>query len=140
MSKAICTIQQGVIANPAAIRQLFTGLDDGAYQVNVSPRKVRSLKQNAFYWGVVVEMVRDGLRDAGFEGVKSKEDAHEVMKALFLKRSVVNVNTGELVMIHGSTADLLTQQFNEYINQVLQWAAEYLGIVIPLPDEIVNVK
>lgn len=136
MSITICNIENGIIANPAAIRKAFTGLQDGTYQVKISPRKVRSLQQNAYYWGVVCEMVKDGLQDVGYRSIQTEEDAHEFLKALFLKKQVVNEETGEAIEIHGSTATMLTQEFNFYIDQVLQWAAEYLGIVIPLPNEI----
>lgn len=135
MSQAICKISAGVITNPPEIRKLFTGLEDGAYLVKVQPSKVRSLSQNAYYWGVVCDMVKDGLKDVGYRSVKTAEDAHEVMKALFLKKDLVNEETGELLVYSASTTGLTTFEFSEYIDQVLQWAAEYLGIAIPLPNE-----
>jgi len=135
MSQAICHIHAGKITNPSTIRKQFDGLKDGTYLVKVAPRKVRSLQQNAYYWEVVCDMVMEGLRDAGYDEVQTPDDAHEVMKAKFLKRYIVNHQTGEMIEKDGSTASLTTIEFSEYIDRVLQWAAEYLGIVIPLPNE-----
>ncbi len=55
---------------PEMIRKRFTELKDGVYQVIIKTRGRRSLLQNAYYWGVVCDMVDDGLRDAGYDGVK----------------------------------------------------------------------
>jgi hypothetical protein len=118
--QSVCHIVNGKVANPSDLRAIFDALQDGVYQIKVSPRRVRSLPQNKYYWGVVVDLVHQGLVDAGFNEVKTPEDAHEVMKNQFLHQ--------------GSTVDLTTTQFNEYLDQVAQWAAEYLGISIPLPD------
>ncbi|WP_343302884.1 hypothetical protein AAHN97_15160 [Chitinophaga niabensis] len=135
MSQRICHIENGRIKNREEIRKQFAELKDGIYLVKVSTRKVRSLSQNAYYWGVVCDMVRDGLIDAGFESIESGEDAHEVMKGLFLKRDVINYNTGEILTGAVSTTELTTTEFNQYIEKIQQWAAEYLGISIPSPNE-----
>ncbi|RPE05516.1 hypothetical protein EGT74_24335 [Chitinophaga lutea] len=135
MSERLCHIENGKIRNPADIRKQFEGLNDGTYLVKVSPRKVRSLKQNAFYWGVVCDMVKDGLRYAGFAEVSTSEDAHDVMKGLFLKKNIINFQTGEALEGTKSTTELTTAEFSIYIEQIQQWAAEYLGISIPSPNE-----
>lgn len=130
----ICHIKNGKILNPADIRNLFEPLKDGTYKVKVSPRKVRSLQQNSYYWGVVCDMVYEGLRDAGYDEVKTAEDAHEIMKLLFLKKDVVSTSTGEILAGATSTTELTTLEFAEYIEKVRMWAAEYLNINIPDPE------
>ena len=135
MSERVVHIANGKIANPAVIRKQFDELRDGIYLVKVSPRKVRSLSQNAYYWAVVCGMVKDGLRDAGYDAVMTDEDAHEVMKHLFLKKEIVNKNTDERIPSVRSTTELTTFEFSEYIEQIISWAAQYLNIVIPYPNE-----
>ncbi|SFW16594.1 hypothetical protein [Chitinophaga sancti] len=135
MSERVVHIENGKIANPAAIRKQFNELRDGMYLVKVSPRKVRSLSQNAYYWAVVCGMVRDGLRDAGYDDVLTDEDAHEVMKHLFLKKDIVNKKTDESIPSTRSTTELTTFEFSNYIEQIITWAAQYLNIVIPYPNE-----
>jgi len=136
MSECICYISEGKITNPEMVRKRFGELKDGVYQVTIKIRRQRSIAQNAYYWGVVCDMVKDGLKDAGFEGIFTAEDAHEVMKSMFLKRSVYNQDTGEVLAKFGrSTANLSTIEFIEYIERIIQWAAEYLGINVPYPNE-----
>ncbi|MBO9151906.1 hypothetical protein ACFOTA_06785 [Chitinophaga sp. GCM10012297] len=135
MSESVCHIENGQIKNPTDIRKQFSGLKDGTYLVKVSARKVRSLHQNAYYWGVVCDMVKDGLIEAGFAEVSSPDDAHEVLKGLFLKREIVSLETGEVLTGSKSTTELTTLEFNTYIEKIQHWAAEYLGISIPSPNE-----
>lgn len=91
--------------------------------------------QNAFYWGCVLPIVKDGLCDVGYREVKTDQDAHEILKTLFLKKKIVNENSGEEIIIPGSTAKLTTLEFCSYIDEITQWASEYLSIVIPSPGE-----
>lgn len=136
MTERICHIESGKISNPQEIRKLFSELQDGIYLVRVATRKARSLDQNEYYWGVVCDMVRDALNDAGYREVKTPEDAHEIMKKLFLKTKKYNRKNGRTKETTGSTATLTTVEFNNYIDEIIQWAAEYLSIQIPLPNEI----
>ncbi|SEV88556.1 hypothetical protein SAMN05428988_0119 [Chitinophaga sp. YR573] len=136
MTERICHIESGKIANPQEIRKLFSELQDGIYLVRVATRKPRSPLQNEYYWGVVCDMVREGLYDTGYREVKTKADAHQIMKMLFLKKKKYNHKTGKVKEYIGSTANLSTVEFNTYIEEIIQWAVEYLNIQIPLPNEI----
>lgn len=82
-------------------------------------------------------MVRDALNDAGYREVKTPEDAHEILKNLFLRKKKYNRKNGRTKEIAGSTATLTTVEFNTYVEEIIQWAAEYLSIQIPLPNEII---
>jgi hypothetical protein len=138
MTERICHIESGKISNPQEIRKLFSELQDGIYLVRVATRKPRSLDQNEYYWGVICDMVREGLYDAGYREVKTPEDAHEILKMLFLKMKKYNKKSGKVKETAGSTAILSTVEFNTYIEEIIQWAAEYLSIEIPLPNEIMS--
>jgi len=68
--------------------------------------------------------------------VKDNNDAHEVLKHLFLKKKIVNKETGELITeIAGSTAKLTTVEFNFFIEEIIKFGAEFLKIAIPYPNE-----
>lgn len=135
MSECFFYIKGGDITNKAAVKKCFSQLDDGSYLLKIQSKKKRSLLQNQYYWGCVVPMVKDGLRDAGYNEVKTNEDAHEIIKHLFLKRKLTSEKNGDEIVIPGSTAKLTTIEFNTLIDEVIQWASEYLGISIPLPNE-----
>lgn len=97
-------------------------------------RKHRSDPQNRYYWGVVVEMIRMGIKQLG-DDVDS-ESVHEFLKLRFLPvREKIDENTGEVIYrLPASTASLSTVEFLEYVEKCCQFAAEYLGVNIPLPQ------
>jgi RNA-binding protein YhbY len=134
VSEFILHITNGAITNPKVVREKFT-LKDGKYLVSIKSIKKRSLQQNAYYHGVVVPMVKEGLREAGYNEVRTNEDAHEILKHLFLKKKITSEKSGEEITIAGSTAKLKTVEFNQFLEDIWQWAATYLNISIPEPNE-----
>ena len=96
-------------------------------------RKHRSDPQNRYYWGVVVEMIRAGMKDMGDE--LTPDQVHEFLKWRFLRVQKIDETTGELLYEYaGSTTKLGTVEFSEYVEKCCQFAAEYLGVSIPLPE------
>jgi hypothetical protein len=135
LTEFILNIANRQICNLTNAKEVFNSLKDGKYLVQIKSIKKRSLPQNAYYWGVVVPMVKDGLQQVGYNDVKENEDAHEIMKYLFLKKKMKSELNDDEIIIAGSTADLKTKQFNIYLEEIWQWAAEYLNIQIPHPNE-----
>ena len=131
---SIVHIQHGAIVNRSTVRNAFADLKDGRYLMELKKSNTRSLNQNAYYHGIVVPLVKDGLRTAGYNDVRTNEDAHEVLKYLFLKKKIPNQHA-EFVELIGSTASLTTVEFMEYIAAIQQWATEYLNITIPDPNQ-----
>ena len=95
-------------------------------------RKKRSNDQNAYWWGVVVPLTQEGLFHLGNEF--TKEQTHELLKAQCNSKEIEGKD-GLLIPAPHSTADLSTVEFMELIDRVQRWCAEYLGIVIPDPNE-----
>jgi len=124
-----CQISNGKITKHISV-------EDGYYFVSIKSKKARSLQQNKYYWAVMVPLVKIGLAHIGYDEIRTNEDAHNVIKGLFLKKEIVNKISGE-VMPGGykSTTELNTLEFNELIESVQKWAVEYLGIDIPNPNE-----
>jgi hypothetical protein len=135
MIESVIEIKGGRIRNGEAFREEFKHLRDGNYKITVKDIRTRSLPQNAYYWGVVVPMVKKGLYDEGFDEVKTNEDAHEVLKMLHIKKQIVSKQTGDIIHYGGSTTELNVPGFNDYIERICRWAAEYLSISIPSPNE-----
>lgn len=96
-------------------------------------RSRRSVEQNAYYWGVVIPMVQNGLKDVGY--VVDKDGTHEFLKDRFNRIELVNEKTGEILNTTGSTTKLSTTEMMEYFAEIQRWAAEYLNIEIPDPGE-----
>jgi hypothetical protein len=114
----------------------------------------RSLQQNSLYW-VYIDILSQELGH-------SKDEMHELVKYKFLKLkrfiSVVNgksvilaledgiyvdVSTGEIHDIEkvepydkiGSTATLTKSEFIDFIDSLITWAKDFLGITLPNPEE-----
>ncbi len=122
------------IQNMDEVKRGFADLRDGRYMIIIKDIRKRTLSQNGYYWAVVCPLVQKGLHDAGFDEVQTTDDAHEVMKHIFLKKKIVNKNTCDEIVIAGSSAVLTTPEFNEYIERICRWAYEYLGLEIPTPS------
>lgn len=101
-------------------------------------RKRRSVFQNAYYWGVVIPIVQQGLNEIGYK--TGKEQAHELLKSLFAKDEIVNEATGEVLNFPLSTAAMSTVRMMDYFAQITQWAAEFLGVEIPQPNEQIKIQ
>lgn len=86
------------------------------------PRKPRSNNQNAYYWGVILELISQ-------ETGMTMDESHSAMKLLFLKKRI----SEELYTIR-STATLNTLEFEEYLEKVKRFASLELNIIIPDPN------
>lgn len=136
MKEFVLYIENGIIANKKHVKEGFENLEDGRYQVTIKPRKRRSNKQNAYYHAVVCDMCADGFREIGYREVIDAEMAHKVLAGRFLKRRLINEDTGEIISEWiQSTTKLSTTEMEDYLDQCRQFAAEYLGIAIPLPNQ-----
>ncbi len=113
----------------------FEGMD---VQFTISKRrKRRSGDQNAYYWGVVVNMVRDGMQEVWGEHV-SLEESHHILKFQCNYEERVNEATGEIIKIPKTTTELSTAEFEEYLERCRRFAQEWLQVIIPLPNEQVT--
>lgn len=96
-------------------------------------RPRRSDAQNRYYWAVVVPMFADFLREQGEQ--YTNEDAHEVLKAAWLRKSIHKPDGELLCESIGSTAKLTTSEFIDYIDRCVVWLADMFHIVVPNPGE-----
>lgn len=96
-----------------------------------SVKKIRSLKANNYYWGVVIVYCCDGL---GYE-LHEKEMVHEALKMKFLSQEHI---IG--LPVPRSTATLESPEFWDYIETVRRYMVQTFGIYIPDPNEIDDVN
>jgi len=89
----------------------------------------RSTKQNNYYWGVVVPLVKQGLTEFGY--IVNIESTHDFIKLEFNYKEIVNQNTGEIKRLPNSTTQLTKTEFSQMIERVKQWASEWCNIYIP---------
>lgn len=99
-------------------------------------RKLRSNPQNKFYWGVVLPILQEGLKDATGE-IRDFNSIHYqiIIPLLAPKRDVVNTDTGQVITEHITSSEMSTSEFMDFMVSIQQWGAEFLGITIPEPNE-----
>lgn len=97
-------------------------------------KKVRTEPQNAYYWGIIIPLVKDGLKNTMGE-IYSKDEVHEFLKSRFNVIEKVNESTGEVMNFPKSTTANSTTEQEEYHEKIRIFAFEWLGITIPLPNE-----
>lgn len=106
--------------------------------VTVSDTKPkRSSPQNAYYWAVVVELIFLALKEGGLE--VNREGTHELLRVRFLSEDKPLGADGGFVTRVRSTTELDTLEFGTYLERCKQFAAEYLNVVIPEPNEQMSI-
>lgn len=102
------------------------GLEGKSVEVTVrKERKGRSPQANRYYWGVVVALLSE---HTGY----TPEEMHEALKEKFLGEERDSVG---LVKIR-SSAGLTVDEFIQYTNRIVMWAAQSLGVYIPDPGHV----
>lgn len=97
--------------------------------------KPRSLPQNRYYFGALIQQVIDALVDNGINRDElNVEVVHDLLKMKFLKKELVSEH-GEVIEIVQSTSKLTTEEFSIYIDDIVRWCAETLSYVVYLPNE-----
>lgn len=140
MHKFQAKVNKGSLAltNRPLFNDTIACLRDGDYIMEIKEKKKkRSNSQNSYLWAVVNQMVCRRLIELGHD--VDLEETHDFLKASFNYKEVVNENTGEVFKIPKGTSGLSTEEFSEYIERVVRFGAEILGIIIPLPNEQVEI-
>jgi hypothetical protein len=101
-------------------------------------RKKRSNPQNAYYFGLVIPLMKQGFYNSLGEHVGTDE-IHTFLKNRFLFKEIVNENNAEIIKMPQSTTELSTIQFEEYLDKIREFGLEFLGITIPLPNETLTI-
>lgn len=97
----------------------------------------RSNAQNRYVWGVQYKLIAERLTElnAGIE--VTPEQVHIIMSEKFNSLKL-KLATGDELSVVESTSDMTTVQFSERCKNIQQWAAMYLGLNIPDPQEMIN--
>lgn len=101
-------------------------------------RDKRSNQANRYYWGIVIDTIHRALKESGWE--ITKEGTHEMLRFRFLREDRPIGEDGEFVTTVRSTTELDRQEFGDYIEACCRFAAEYLNVVIPGPNEQVAME
>jgi hypothetical protein len=129
------TIKDGKlnIHNRKRFLQDVSTLKNGEYELRLKKKNRRSLQQNKYYWGVIVFEITHRFNELGNEF--THEMTHDFLKDRFNFVEVVGTG-GELIgTVGGTTTDLNKDEFSIYLDKIIQWAGEFLEIIIPAAGE-----
>lgn len=117
-----------------AIRDILAGMSGKSIVIRLSEyRKRRSLKQNRFYFGIVVPLILDMFTEAGNN--TDEDEVHEYLKEHVGKLvTVMEDPSGVRHKVVRSSRSLTTAEWEDYITKIRAWAAEF-GIAVPMPNE-----
>ena len=123
---------RAVIDEPYKLRLLnkesfdrFLGEFDVDTMLEIEVKEVvnRPQMQNSYYWGQVIgSPSKEGslMSNEMFQGY-TKQELHEALKEKFDVKS---------------TAGMEQEEFTEYINKIIRWAAEFAGMYIKEPEDL----
>lgn len=123
--------------NNAAEKQTLLALIrnlTGVHRVEiVKYRKRRSDAQNRYYWPAIIAPFGDYLRGQG-SGI-TDEGCHEMLKWKFLRQTIVDPGTGEVVgEVTQSTTALSVEEFGDYLEKVSVYLDETFGVRVQCPE------
>lgn len=101
--------------------------------------KRRSIPENKYYFGVVIQIWKDLIYEEWGE-TWSSEQTHEFLKSHCNFKEIVNQNTGEIIKIPHSTSDLKIIEFEEYLEKCRRLAFDFFNVQIPLPNEQLEIN
>lgn len=105
---------------------MLEGFQDDEVIVTVQRKKhTRTLKQNAYLWGVVYPLL------AEYTG-ETQDELHKIFKAKYLQQK--KMWRGGEYAVQRSTAELTSEEMGDFISSVVLEASD-LGIEVPLPDK-----
>ena len=114
--------------NPERFQELLKSMSGGIEVVFRKIKSPRSNQQNRYYWGVIIKILADEL---GYDPT----DLHFALRLRFLSMIEDNVTSGVL-LVPKSTTGLSTAEFEAYQADIRRWAAGFLNISIPEPNEV----
>lgn len=133
MNIAYFTIKDKDIQQKFSVKRAFD-LPDGTYELTIRKKNRRSNPQNAFFHSILPDLQK-GFYEAGWDNIKTPEDAKLKVKKMFLTVKVENEKTGEVDEYVRRTRDLNKEEMNTFLEEVLRLAADYLSITIYSPNE-----
>lgn len=131
---------------PISMREFKRILDDFGQGTKLTLslenyKRTRSLPQNNLLHLYIGEIAKDTGEDSArikemlkmMFGVKEEmrdRDGHEVY----------NEQTGEAISVWKSTSEYTTDEMAEFIDNVQKWSSDFLGLILPDPEEMRNFK
>ena len=108
-----------ISSNRKPIKEAIASFEGKEIILTISKKsKRRSNDQNAYLWGVVYPIIKNGLKEQGYNQITT-EQVHELLKGQFCKEEIVNENTGEIGANEIVRTTAVAQKAMEELNQAM---------------------
>jgi hypothetical protein len=98
-------------------------------------RRKRSLAQNRWLWGVAMPLIADHCGDDAHEHERLHYDLLSVRYGTTAISPLVP-NAPPRIVPAKTSSQLTTVEFSDYMDWLVRYAADTLGVVLPLPDDV----
>jgi hypothetical protein len=119
-----------------SIADYVASCKDGSYIIKIDrQKKSRSNQQNRYLHQMFTIFSHELISYTG-DKQYTMEVVKDICKCKFLKTSVINEKTGEVIgeRIKG-TSELTTTEMMVFVDDIIQWSLEQFGIRLYLPNE-----
>ena len=97
-------------------------------------KESKTRNQLGYYYAEVVPKFTRGMRDLGNNGF-TDYDSHELIKAKWFSKEIIDYETGEMFKIPQSLSDATVDEMAEIIQNAIIFADTYLGVTINPPKK-----
>lgn len=132
--KWLATVQDGklIVDRRDDFRRYIGGLKGKTLEVTVRERGTqRSNQQSRWEWGVAIKLLAE---HCGYDRHEQKALHYDLVKLCF--GTHVNPTTGFEIPNVVNSSQLSTKEFGVFMEWIVKWAAEFHGVIIPLPDDV----
>ena len=130
-------IKNGVLSirNRKLFDKAVLSFGDCEIELKISKKsRKRTSPQNRYYWGVIVFYWQQILEQEHGDHV-TQAQTHEFLKSNFNYFEIVNKEIGECLRLPNLTSENKTFEMEEYHKICRDKALEFFNVVIPLPNE-----
>lgn len=131
-----CNVENGRIISNRKLLADTVATFSGRVSITIQKaKKTRSNQQNRYLHAAFTILSKELINYTGDERYTPKV-VKDIVKCKFLTVDMINENSGEVIGIRiKSTTQLSTLEMNEFIDNMIRWAAEQFNINIPYPNE-----
>ena len=131
-----CNVENGkVISNRKLLSDTLSTFKGRVIITIESAKKKRSGQQNRYLHAAFTILSKELINYTGDERFTAAM-VKEIVKCKFLTVDMINESTAEVIGTRiKSTTELSTFEMNEFIENMIRWAAEQFNINIPYPNE-----
>lgn len=135
-----CKVENGVIkTNRKALNEAIQQHNGKEVTITIQrKKKTRSNLQNAFYFGVIVKLIQNAIKEQWGER-KSIDEVHEFLKQNLHFTEKVNESTGEIIRLAKSTTVDSTTDFMVYLDEISKFGKEWFNIDVPEPNQQIEI-